>query len=139
VFENPLSTTALTLAEHPGAAEPDDCPDCEIYRNLAGDMYSELVSLLRFSSTMAMSSENDVDVVIRRAGGFFILQEKVTLKELSSQSLNVKGIGSGTQSTRQSQHVSKITTEALEQFKHLPTSHKWTWGETLTREEILKI
>jgi hypothetical protein len=90
VFENPPGTPALTLAKHPSTTEPDDCPDCEIYHNLAGDMYSELVSLLRFSSTMAVSSENDVDVASRRASGFFILQEKVTLKELLSQSLNIK-------------------------------------------------
>ena len=70
-------------------------------------------------------------------GGFYQLHEKVNLKEMSSESLTMEGTGLGTQPTRTSQQVSQIIGDDLEHFRDMPSSHKWTWGEVLTKQDIL--
>jgi hypothetical protein len=113
------------------------CKECEIYHSLAGDLLDELRGIKQFASGMRASSSNDLEVATRRTAGFYQLHEKVTLKEMSSESLTVQGTGLGTRPTRLSRQVTQIATKALKRFQDMPSSHKWTWGEVLTEQDIL--
>lgn len=123
-------------AAHPRAAEPD-C-HCDTYRGLAASLYKELVRVKNFASIMSVTSSNDMEVASRRASGFYDLHEKVTLKELNSQPHEVKGLARGSR-TKLSHGAAVRAAEDLERFKKMPTSHKWTWGETLTREDVVSL
>ena len=78
----------------------DPCPHCDIHRTLSGDIYAELVSLKSFTSAMAVSSGNDVEIASCWACGFYTLYETMLLKELPSALLTVKGTSSSPQKTR---------------------------------------
>ena len=114
---------------HPRATEPDS--NCDMYRGLAASLYKEMVGVKNFASIMSVTSSDDMEVVSRRASGFYDLHEKVTLKELTSQPHEVKGLARGSR-TKFIHGAAVRAAEDLECFKKMPTSHKWTWGETLT-------
>ena len=89
---------------------------------------------------MVESSLNNLDITSRRTSGFYLLHEKVQLKEMDQGTINVDGIGPGSQTQQKSQHVCNIAQKALNWLKDMPpTSYKWTWGETLTRDEIFDL
>lgn len=113
------------------------CMECDIYRSLAGDLLEELKGIKQFASGVRASSSNDLEVATRRTAGFYQLHEKVNLKEMSSESLTVKGTGLGTRPTRVSRQVSQIAADDLERLRNMPSSQKWTWGEALTEQDIL--
>ena len=113
------------------------CPECEVYRSLAGDLLEELRGIKQFASGVRAAASNDLEVATRRTGGFYQLHEKVNLKEMSSESLTVEGTGLGTRPTRMSRRVSQIAADDLERFRDMPSSHKWTWGKALTEQDIL--
>ncbi len=74
------------------------CNHCNVYRSLAGDLLEELRSIKNFTSGMVASSSNDVDVISRQAAGFYVLHEKVIVKEMQSQTVPqaVDAISQGT-------------------------------------------
>jgi len=118
------------------------CNHCDVYRSLAGDLLEELRSIKNFTSGMVASSSNDVDVISRQAAGFYVLHEKVIVKEMQSQTVPqaVDAISQGTRTRKLSRRVKEIAQEALDRLKDMPTaSHKWTWGETLTHDDILSL
>ena len=132
----------LGRADAPGRADSPrrpntPCPECEVYRSLAGDLLEELRGIKQFASGVRAAASNDLEVATRRTGGFYQLHEKVNLKEMSSESLTVEGTGLGTRPTRMSRRVSQIAADDLERFRDMPSSHKWTWGEALTEQDIL--
>jgi len=136
----PLQLTSMGDADaDPGADADLKCNHCDVYRLLATDLLEELRSIKNFTSGLVASTLHDIDVTSRRAAGFYILHEKVILKEMQSQSVPqaIDGIGHGTRAVKLGRRVRE---EALVRLKDMPAaSHKWTWGETLTREDILSL
>jgi len=123
-------------AVHPHATEPGS--NCDMYRGLAASLYEELMGIKNFVSIMSVTSSNNMEVATCRASSFYNLHEKVTLKELASQPHQVKGLARGSR-MRLSQGTAMRAAKDLERFKNMPTSHKWTWGETLTQEDVLSL
>ena len=124
-------------AGRPSAIEP--CSKCHLYSALAASLYEDLVGIKNFVSTMSVATNNDVEVMSRRASGFYSLHEKVTLKEMMSDPQHVKGLCGGSK-TKLSECAAALAANKLAHFKNMPTtSHKWTWGETSTCEDILSL
>ena len=121
-------------ANRPTAVE--SCSKCDLYSALAASLYEDLVGIKNFVSTMSVTTNNDVEVTSRRASGFYLLHEKVTLKEMTSDPQHVKGLCGGSR-MKLSERAAMLAANELERFKNMPTSHKWMWGETLTREDVL--
>ena len=121
-------------ADSSHAAQP--CSKCDRYCALAASLYDELVGVKNFASILSVTSSNDVEVASRRASGFYSLHEKVTVKEMRSQPQHVTGLRGGSR-TRLSERVGTLAAEDLKRFQNMPTSHKWTWGEALTAEDVL--
>lgn len=108
-----------------------------IYQSLAGDLLGHIRQTLNYASAMAASSLAHLDISSRRGCAFNTLHESVLLKELQSEPVKITGEGSGSKATRLSRAVAERAKAALEHVD--PASFKWTWGETLTRAEVLGI
>ena len=90
-------------------------------------------------SGMAGTTSNEMELIPRRALGFYSLHEKVLTKELGSesQSVIVKHKLSTTKKGKMSQKVHEDANKELKCLWAMPTaSHKWTWGESLTQDEV---
>jgi len=121
------------------AIATDDCPRCTVYKSLASDLLDELKSIKNFASGMVGTTCNETELIPRRALGFYSLHEKVLTKELISEShpVTVKHSNPGTKKGKMSLQVSLDADEELKRLRAVPTgSHKWTWGETLTQDEV---
>ena len=115
------------------------CAHCDVYRTLAAELLEELKGVKNIISGLSASSSNDVEVATRRTAGFYTLHEKVILKEMSSDSLNIRGVGSKTQTKRLIRQVADNAEKELKRLQNSPSSYKWTWGETLTTGEVLDL
>lgn len=141
----PLPTLQLPAPDLAADADADADPEivclkCKMYRSLAGNLLNELRSVKNFTSSMVESTLNEIDIASRRTQGYYILHETVQLKEMDQNSINVDGIGPGSQTQKKSRHVREIAQNNLERLRDMPPpSFKWTWGETLTRDEVLNL
>jgi Zn-finger nucleic acid-binding protein len=111
---------------------------CMVLRALCSRLYDETNGLERFLSAMTVSSKAEVDMSQRRAAGLYRLHERSLEKELLSESIDVIGTGRGTHATRLGRRVAEIAAEELQRYKAMP-SQKWTWGETLTKDDVLSL
>ena len=121
------------------ATTTDDCARCTVYKSLAGNLLDELKSIKNFASGMAGTTCNETELIPRRALGFYSLHEKVLTKELVSESqpVTIKHSSPLTKKGKMSLQVSLDADDELERLRAMPTgSHKWTWGETLTQDEV---
>ncbi|KIM38779.1 hypothetical protein M413DRAFT_29731 [Hebeloma cylindrosporum] len=89
----------------PSTAAKIDCCNCNTYRALADDLMDEMRNLENFSATMEASTSNEMEIPKCRMAGFYILNERVTLKELQSKTITVDGVGTRTHVEKTSQHV----------------------------------
>ncbi len=125
-----------------GTGADDECPHCTNYRLLAADLLNEIRSIKNLNSGMIKTTANELDIGSRRTSGFYTVHEKALWKEMGSQSVeigNLKTTGRG-RTGKLSQQIRENAQEALERLKDMPAgSHKWTWGETLTRDDILSL
>ena len=106
---------------------------------LCNALFNEIKDTERFVSAMAVSSRAEVSVASWHCAGFFRLHERVQEKELTSESITVEGTGRGTTIQKTSRCVAKIAAGELERYKALPSSDRWTWGGTLTKDEVLDL
>ena len=113
--------------------------NCIIMGGLCATLFGEIKATQRFVSAMAVSSRAEVSVAMRRCAGFYRLHERVQEKELLSESITVEGTGRGTEVQKISRRVAEIAAGELKQYKAMPSSAKWTWGETLTKDEVLSL
>ncbi|KIM39385.1 hypothetical protein M413DRAFT_29535 [Hebeloma cylindrosporum] len=122
----------------PSTAAEIDCRNCDRYRSLADDLMDEMRNLENLSAAMEASTSNEVEIAKRRTAGFYILNERVTLKELQSKTITVDGVGTGTRAQKTSRHVRQIAREDLRRFQS-SADQKWTYGEPLTVRDILNL
>ncbi|KAF8799490.1 hypothetical protein BYT27DRAFT_7263780 [Phlegmacium glaucopus] len=84
---------------------------------------------------MATSSETQWKLGLRQASTFHLLHEAAVLKETARCSAPA--------SATTAQHIGNVARTAsseLTQLQSLPaSSYKWTWGETLTKAEVLAL
>ena len=114
------------------------CTQCTIYKSLAADLLNEMRSIKNFASGMAGMASNEMELIPCQALGFYSLH-KVLTKELVSESqpVIVKHRLSGTKKGEMSQQVQEDANKELKHLQAMPTaSHKWTWGESLTQDEV---
>jgi hypothetical protein len=121
-------------APHSCAGAGVDCPCCEKYRQLLSDVLLDVIKFKQFSSVMSTSSENLLNIGIRRASTFNLLHETVILKETG---------GAAPPAKAKTRNISRDNYNPSSELKRLqalpPSSYKWTWGETLTNDDILKL
>ena len=136
--EHPINP--LPALQLPSGTEGPIGAESSIYHSLAGDLLNEVKSIKAFTSGMSESTSNDTDVITRRAAGFYMLHEKALLKELQSDPAPIhdKAGLHGTKKGKMSQRVALNAQEQLQRIQLMPPgSYKWTWGETLTTEDVL--
>jgi len=116
------------------AGPGDSCQNCFKMRKLLSDVLQDIQKYQNFSSVMSTSSENLLNIGIRRASTFYLLHEAALLKETGNASLPAKT------STLNIADVIRNASTELNRLKGLPpSSYKWTWGETLTEKEVLNL
>jgi hypothetical protein len=116
-----------------GTSSQPVCIDCSKYRQLLSDVLQDVLKFKNFASTMSTCSETLLNIGLRRASTFNLLHEAAILKETAG-----KSILSQTSKTRSISEVSRTAQSELERLKNLPaSSYKWTWGETLTKKDVL--
>jgi hypothetical protein len=90
---------------------------------------------------MLSSSETQWNIDMHRASTFHSLHQAVVIKEAAGTS---SGTSSGTtdmiSGRRSPDSVRRTAERELERLKNLPpSSYKWTWGESLTKSEVLAL
>ncbi|KAF8809697.1 hypothetical protein BYT27DRAFT_7093990, partial [Phlegmacium glaucopus] len=126
-----------------GAGDNYACPRCTQYRKVLSDVLQDVITFRNLSSVMATSSETQWKLGLRRASTFHLLHEAAVLKETAgcsapASATTVQNIG----------NVTRTASSELTQLQSLPVirfnlslvlSYKWTWGETLTKAEVLAL
>lgn len=120
-----------------GETSSSQCPRCEKYRQLLSDLLQDILKFQKFSSVMSTSSENLLNIGIRKASTFYHLNEAAILKESAAEDSDLDPKGPT------APRITEVVRNAESEFnrlKNLPeSSYKWTWGETLTEKDILNL
>ena len=130
----PAGSTSLHAGSTllPGAGQ---CQSCNKYRQLLSDVLQDILKFESYASLMSTSSENLLNIGIRKASIFNQLHEAAILKESDSVPPPAKAT--------KAHHIAETQRRASSELKRLEdlpaSSYKWTWGETLTKEEVLKL
>ena len=131
---SPAGSTSLPAGSTllPGAGQ---CQSCNKYRQLLSDVLQDILKFESYASLMSTSSENLLNIGIRKASIFNQLHEAAILKESDSVPPPAKAT--------KAHHIAETQRRASSELKRLEdlpaSSYKWTWGETLTKEEVLKL
>ena len=115
----PLS--CLTFDSHSGIARgPAEvsatASSPTIHPLLAADMLRHIQATKNNTSALVVSASTQLDLTTRRVSGFLALHEKVLLKEMQSDSIEISGKGSGTKTARLSRAVGEMAKAALERM-----------------------
>ncbi|KAF8805796.1 hypothetical protein BYT27DRAFT_7257903, partial [Phlegmacium glaucopus] len=118
-----------------GAGDNYACPRCTQYREVLSDVLQDVITFRNLSSVMATSSETQWKLGLRRASTFHLLHEAAVLKETAGCSAPA--------SATTAQHIGNVARMASSELTWLQSllasSYKWTWGETLTKAEVLAL
>jgi hypothetical protein len=108
------------------------CEKCEEYSDILSNTLLDVVNIHTFAQMMLTSSETQWNIDMRRASTFNLLHEASVIKEMAGPSSATSVTPMGVDS------VARTAAQELQRLKQLPpTSHKWTWGECLTKTEVL--
>ncbi|PPQ93200.1 hypothetical protein CVT25_007859 [Psilocybe cyanescens] len=102
-------------------ADPD-CPMCNIYQQMAVDLYQMNVDAVRHNKALLLLAETESSLCERCVAGFYELHKAAVLKETANVPARDTDSGSAPAPALSSP----------------PCSH-WTWGESLTRENVLAL
>ena len=123
-------STRLSNAGETSNASGPRCNKCDKYRQLLSDVLQDVLKHQRYTSVMSTSSENLLNIGIRKASTFHQLHEAAILKESSVVSDLPRRIPKVVRNA-ESEH------NGLEKLPE--SSYKWTWGETLTEKDVLSL
>jgi hypothetical protein len=98
-----------------------DCNRCRLYRGVSLGILDNTQDLRHHVHGLEVAYEERADLAARRAAGFFSLYEAALMKETNLDD------------SRQRRR-SKGKAKAIENHPSI----KWTWGEDLTKEDVLK-
>ncbi|KAF8809693.1 hypothetical protein BYT27DRAFT_7241109 [Phlegmacium glaucopus] len=136
------------LAASAGAstdASAGQCQQCVLYHDILGDTLRDFLDVHWFSNTMSTASKNQWHLDMRRASTFNLLHEAAVIKESSTPASDelaqqVRGINTSTSASLQQASIAEVAEQELHRLRALPpTSHKWTWGESLTDAEVVAL
>ena len=112
------------------------CPKCPKYKQILSDTLQDLLRVHRLTSTVLSGSEAKWHIDMRRASAFNLLHEAIILKEISG----TPSASSNRMTSHSPQQVEEKARQELARLQdQLPSSHKWTWGESLTKSEVLTL
>ncbi|KAF8804423.1 hypothetical protein BYT27DRAFT_7025902, partial [Phlegmacium glaucopus] len=138
-------TMPAALAGAGTDASAGQCQQCVLYRDILGDTLRDFLDVHRFSNTMSTASKNQWHLDMRRASTFNLLHEAAVIKESSTPASDelaqqVHGINTSTSASLQQASIAEVAEQELHRLRALPpTSHKWTWGESLTDAEVVAL
>jgi len=131
---NTGSDTGISIDNTTGV---EDCTKCPHYHNLLSDDLQDIVKFHNFSNAMATTSEMQWNQGMQRTATFHLFHEAALLKETAGTPTPTLATATTTQCS------AMVHDEALTELCHLqalpPSSHKWTWGEQLTEQEVLRL
>lgn len=111
------------------------CPKCREYISILSDTIQVIADANNLASTMLNSAETQWNIDMRRASTFNLLHEAAVIKEM--------GVSSASSETRIVDDAKSVAEKAQQELKRLqalpPTSHKWTWGESLSTADVLAL
>ena len=123
------------------------CGRCREYRDLAAQALDKVAGVLQYAEAMEVSGEASRVADLRRAQGYFLLNEGVQQKEMHEKGTapvwppkQHKGLVKidGINVNRKLQRILAMASAELERLQNLPPgSHKWTWGPQLTEAEAI--
>ena len=126
---NPTSGPSISTPEY----NRKGCPSCTQYRQLLSDVLQDVVKFQTFADTMSSTTHNLLNVGIRRASTFNQLHEAAILKETERIPAPAKA-----KVAHRIAEVHRKASSDLKRLQELPvSSYKWTWGETLTEDDVL--
>ena len=112
------------------------CEKCPKYKQILSDTLQDLLQVHRLTSTVLTASEAKWHIDMRRASAFHLLHEASIMKEISG----VPSASSNRMTTYSPDVVEETARLELARLQdQLPSSHKWTWGESLTKSEVLTL
>lgn len=126
----PASTSGPVM----GVAGADiTCQKCVQYKDILSDTLSDMLDLHKFSSSIYTASETQWKLDMRSASTFNLLYEAALIKET-----DIPARAKPTPASITPASVAAKASQELVRLKALPTSsHKWTWGSTLTEDDVL--
>ena len=115
-------------------ATDTSCPRCTDYKNILSNTLLDLVNIHTYVDMMSTCSETQWNIDMRRASTFNLLHEAAVMKDVASDCSATNPI------PIDKELIAQNAAEELERMKLLiPSSHKWTWGESLSESEVLSL
>ena len=120
--------------------EPLKCKRCHLYRGISFGVLYNLLDLRHQVHGLEVASHFRTDQSERRAAAFFQLYDSVLMKELGSGNYSGSTTKHGKRkSTKQKSEEIRLEAAAeLGRLENLP-SLKWTWGPSLSKEDVLSL
>ncbi|KAF8965104.1 hypothetical protein BDZ97DRAFT_1813684 [Flammula alnicola] len=116
----------------PDADADADCSRCAANHTIAADLLGELRSLKNFASSMAELSRNKVAIATQ-----------VILKEARTSGSASASDSADISDSERRELIRQVAGAAEADLRRLqampPTSFKWTWGERLTKADVLDL
>ena len=118
----------------PDVSAKKNCRDCLLYAKILNDSLRDLLNVHSYANSMATSHEAQWQFSMRRASTFNLLYEAAVVKETADSI-------SATVPKRKRERIAFVAENAKNDLLRLqalpPSSHKWTWGEGFSEEEVL--
>jgi hypothetical protein len=108
------------------------CRNCKIYCQQLSDVLLDMLKFRNYASAMSTSSLALLNLGLRKTSIFHLLHQAAISKETA---------GIPNPAPRPKVHnISESPPKASPELSVLPaSSYKWTWGETLSKEEVLAL
>jgi hypothetical protein len=125
------------------SAGSTSCSSCEPNRALVTALVAKVQTMKQLSSALVASKKANMEVHTRQATASFVLYEEALRKEADTAPPAVLPVMSGDSETaRSSRQVRQLARETLNRSLLSPADpphHKWTMGETLTKDEVISL
>lgn len=126
-----ISPTKITTAETSANNTLPLCLNCETLTDILSNTLVDVVDLHSYANTMVTSGECQWNIDMRRASMFNLLYEAAVIKETAVAPSAISA------SVRTVDSVAANARNELRRLQEMPpSSHKWTWGESLTKTEV---
>jgi hypothetical protein len=107
------------------------------FKQILSDTLLSTLKVRNFASINSSYAESQLKLALRRASTFYTLEEAAILKEIAGCSSPAPVPAS---IPRRILEVNRNALSELDRLRSLPaSSYKWTWGETLTKDEVLAL
>ena len=131
-IERPFSTPSFAPATHsPPPIFPAKCSKCDEYKGILSNALLDMINIHNYTNLMTASSEMQWNIDMCWALTFNQLYEASVLKETAAISHSTAGTPIA---------IEETGSKELDRLRSLPElSYKWTWGESLTKADIVAL